>query len=204
MADWRIEGQYMETCNCSYLCPCIPSHLTAKPTEGDCQAAIAMRVDKGARDGVELDGVSFIVFLHSPGPMAEGNITVGLIIDDKASAQQVEQVTAIATGAAGGPMAALAPLVGKVAGVERAPVHFESDGLKRSVTAGKLVDQACEGIAGAVRTSEPMFVENTGHPVNEKLALAKATRSRFDVFGAKWNDSSGTRNGHYAPFAWSG
>ena len=204
MAGWRIEGQYMETCNCTYLCPCITTHLTAPPTEGDCKAAIAMRIDKGARDGVTLDGVAFVAFLHSPGPMAEGNITVGLIIDDKASEQQVEQITAIATGAAGGPMAALAPLVGKFAGVERAPVRFEADGMKRSLSAGKLVDQAIEGVGGAARGSEPMFIENTGHPVNDRLALAKATRSRFDVFGAKWNDSSGTRNGHYAPFAWSG
>jgi len=204
MAGWRIEGQYMETCNCSYLCPCIPSHLTANPTEGDCKAAIAMRIDKGARDGVKLDGTTFVVVLLSPGAMAEGNITVGLIIDDKASAQQVEQITEIATGAAGGPMAALAPLVGKIAGVVREPVRFEIDGLKRSVSAGKLVDQACEGVAGAVRPNEPLFIENTGHPVNERLALAKATRSRFNVFGANWDDSSGTRNGHFAPFAWSG
>ena len=204
MAGWRIEGQYMETCNCSYICPCITSHLTDRPTEGDCQAAITMRIDKGARDGVKLDGVAFIAFLHSPGPMAEGNITVGLIIDDKASEKQVEQVTAIATGAAGGPMSALAPLVGKFAGVERAPVRFEVDGMKHIVTAGKFVDQVCEGVAGAARPNAPMFIENTGHPVNEKLALAKATRSRFDVFGAKWNDTSGTRNGHFAPFAWSG
>jgi hypothetical protein len=204
MANWRIEGQYMETCNCSYLCPCIPSHLTAKPTQGDCKAAIGMRIDKGAKDGVKLDGVGFVVWLHSPGPMAEGNITIGLIIDDKASEQQVEQVTAIATGAAGGPMAALAPLVGKVAGILREPVRFASDGMKRSLTAGKLVDQACEGVAGAARAHEPMFVENTGHPVNDRLALAKATRSRFHLFGVDWDDSSGTRNGHFAPFAWSG
>jgi len=204
MANWRIDGQYMETCNCSYLCPCIPSHMTAKPTEADCKAAIAMRIDKGARDGVKLDGVAFVVVLLSPGVMAQGNITVGLIIDDKASAQQVEQITAIATGAAGGPMAALAPLVGKVAGIERQPVRFEIDGLKRSVTAGKLIDQACEGVAGAVRANEPLFIENTGHPVNDRLALAKATRSRYNVFGAKWDDSSGTRNGHFASFSWSG
>ena len=204
MPSWRIEGQYMETCNCNYICPCITSHLADRPTEGDCQAAIAMRIDKGTKDGVKLDGVVFVVFLHSPGPMGEGNITVGLVIDDKASAQQVEQITAIATGAAGGPMAALAPLVGKLAGVERQPVRFQTDGMKHSVSAGKLVDQVCEGVAGAARANEPMFIENTGHPVNDKLALAKATRSRFDLFGAKWNDTSGTRNGHFAPFAWSG
>lgn len=204
MANWHIEGQYMETCNCNYLCPCITTHLTARPTEGDCKAAIAMRIDKGAKDGVQLDGVAFVVLLHSPGVMADGNMTVGLVVDDKASDQQVEQIAAIATGAAGGPMAALAPLVAKVAGIEKRPIRFEIDGMKRTVTAGDLIDQVCEGVAGAVRGSEPLFIENTGHPANDRLALAKATRSRFHAFGVDWDDSSGTRNGHFAPFAWAG
>jgi hypothetical protein len=39
--------------------------------------------------------------------------------------------------------------------------------------------------------------------VNSRLSLAKATRSRFNVFGIRWDDSTGTRNGHFAPFAWS-
>jgi len=85
MAGWRIEGQYMETCNCTYLCPCPSSNLTARPTEGDCKAALAMRIDRGEKDGVELDGLSFIVVMHSPGAMAEGNITVGLIVDERAT-----------------------------------------------------------------------------------------------------------------------
>jgi hypothetical protein len=35
MSTWRLEGQYFEICNCEYLCPCISSNLTARPTEGD-------------------------------------------------------------------------------------------------------------------------------------------------------------------------
>ena len=70
MAGWLIEGHYMETCNCTYLCRCPSSNLAARPTEGDCKAAIAMRIDKGQKDGVKLDGISFIVVLRSPGPMA--------------------------------------------------------------------------------------------------------------------------------------
>lgn len=203
MAGWRIEGQYMETCNCTYLCPCITTHLTAPPTEGDCKAAIAMRIDKGARDGVTLDGVAFVAFLHSPGPMAEGNITVGLIIDDKASEQQVEQITAIATGAAGGPMAALAPLVGEMAGVEKRPISFESDGMSYHVKAGDMVDQALAGIPSMTSEGEPIYLDNVAHPVSTKLALAKASHSRFHAFGIDWDDASGTRNGHFAPFSWS-
>ena len=203
MAGWRIEGQYMETCNCTYVCPCPSSNLTARPTEGDCKAAIAMRIDKGQKDGVNLDGVSFIVVLRSPGPMAEGNMTVGLVVDQRASEEQVQAIAAIATGAAGGPMAALAPLVGKVAGVEKRPIRFAVDGMQYFVTAGELVDQACEGVPGAA-ADQPIFLDNVAHPVAQRIALAKARKSRIHAFGIDWDDSSGTRNGHFAPFAWSG
>ncbi len=204
MAAWRIEGQYMETCNCVYLCPCAPSNLTAQPSEGDCKAAVALRIDKGEKDGVKLDGLSFIVVMHSPKAMAEGNMTVGLIIDERANDQQVEAISAIATGAAGGPMAALAPLVGRIAGVEKCAISFESEGMHFAVKAGELIDQVCDGVAGAARPGEPLYLDNTAHPVNARLALAKATRSVFNAFGIKWKDTSGTRNGHFAPFAWTG
>ncbi|HEX6321795.1 MAG TPA: DUF1326 domain-containing protein [Burkholderiales bacterium] len=203
MAQWRIEGQYMETCNCTFICPCIGSNLTARPSEGDCKAAIAMRIDKGEKGGVRLDGLAFIVVLHSPGPMAEGNITVGLIVDERASDAQAKAIADIATGAAGGPMAALGPLVGSVAGVEKRPVRFEQDGMKYRVSAGELIEQSLEGVGGPARPGEPIILDNTCHPVSSRLALAKATRSRFNAFGIRWDDASGTRNGHFAPFAWS-
>jgi hypothetical protein len=204
MASWQISGEYMETCNCTMLCPCITSNLAAVPTEGDCKAAVALRIDKGAKDGVALDGLAFIVMMHAPGPMAAGNMTVGLIIDERATEAQVEAITGIATGAAGGPMAALAPLVGRIAGVERRPIRFEIEGMKRVVIAGDLVDQACEGVPSVVMPGQALAIEHTAHPVNSRLSIAKALRSIFNVFGIGWNDSSGTRNGHFAPFAWSG
>lgn len=204
MANWSIGGEYMETCNCEFLCPCITSNLAAKPTEGDCKAAMAMRITKGEKDGVVLDGLSFIVVLHSPGVMIDGNITVGLIVDERASDKQVDAITAIATGSAGGPMAALGPLVGRMAGVERRSICFDSNGLNRSVTAGDLIDQACEGIPSAGDPAQAICLDNTAHPVNTRLSLARATRSLMKAFGVNWQDSSGTRNAHFAPFAWSG
>jgi hypothetical protein len=204
MAGWHVEGEYMETCNCTLLCPCITSNLAGRPTEGDCKAAVAMRIDKGEKDGVQLDGISFIVMLHAPGAMGAGNMTVGLIVDERASDAQVEAIGAIATGAAGGPMAALAPLVGRVAGIEKRPIEFTVDGLSRSVRAGDMVDQACEGLPSATAPGQAIGIDNTAHPVNSRLSLARATRSVMHAFGIDWNDSSGSRNGHFAPFAWSG
>jgi len=204
MAGWKIEGHYMETCNCTFICPCIGSNLTALPTEGDCKAAVAMRIDRGLKDGVSLDGLSFIVLMHAPRAMGEGDMRVGLIIDEAASDEQASAIAEIASGAAGGPMAALGPLVAEMAGIERRPIRFERDGLKYTVIAGELVNQVCEGVESAVAPGEPIYLENTAHPVNAKLALATAARTSMHAFGIDWDDSSGTRNGHFAPFSWAG
>ena len=160
MSEWKIEGQYMETCNCAFICPCIGSNLAAQPTEGDCKAAIAMRIDRGNKDSVKLDGLTFIVLLHSPSAMGEGNIKVGLIVDDKADEEQTDAIAAIATGAEGGPMAALGPLVGEVAGIEKRSIVFENDGMKYAVKAEELVEQSLEGVPSASAEGEPIFLEN--------------------------------------------
>lgn len=204
MAGWNIQGEYMETCNCSYLCPCISTNLAGMPTEGDCKAAVAMKIDKGEKGGVRLDGLSFIILMFAPGAMGDGNIKVGLIVDENADDAQIEAIGAIATGADGGPMAALAPLVGEVAGIEKRPITFERTGMNYEVRAGELIDQGLEGMPSMSKEGEPIYLENTGHPVNPKLALAKATHSAFHAFGIDWDDASGTRNGHFAPFSWNG
>jgi hypothetical protein len=136
--------------------------------------------------------------------MADGNLKVGLLVDETADEAQTGAIQEIASGAAGGPMAALAPLVGEFAGVEKRPIRFEIDGMTRSVSAGDLVDQTVEGVPSVSREGEPIYLENTAHPVSPRLALAKATRSRMHAFGIDWDDASGTRNGHFTRFAWSG
>jgi hypothetical protein len=194
----------METCNCTFLCPCLSSNLTARPTEGDCKVAIAMQIETGDKDGTKLDGLAFIVLIHAPKAMAEGNMTVGLVVEERASEDQTQAIGAIASGAAGGPMAALAPLVARIAGIEKRPIVFQRSGMKVSVKAGELIDQACEGVPGPTRPGEPIYLDNTCHPVNPRVALAKAEHSSFHAFGIDWQDASGTRNGHFAPFAWAG
>jgi len=203
MSDWRIEGEYMETCNCAFLCPCITSNMTEAPTEGECKVAIAMRIDKGHKGAVKLDGLSFIVMIHSPGPMAEGNLKVGLIVDERANEAQTAAIADIVTGADGGPMAALGPLVGEIAGIEKRPIHYESDGTRFAVTAGDLVDQEIVASISALEGGGPMILSNVAHPISSSLALARAVKSKFNAFGMDWDNESGTKNGHFASFSWA-
>ena len=199
---WRVSGDYFETCSCDFICPCISANMAARPTKGECFFAFAFRVDQGRFGAVALDGLAFAVVGVAPGVMGEGNWKVGLIVDDRASAEQQQAITAIASGQAGGPMAALGPLIATFLGVESKPIRFEKSGLKRSLSIPGLLEQAVEGVASAANPSETLVIDNTLHPANPRLALAHAVQSRLRAFGLAWEDTSGRNNGHFAPFAW--
>lgn len=173
--SWQISGSYFEACSCDYLCPCVPTSLTARPTKGSCD--------------------------HTPGVMADGNWTVGIITDDRATPDQREALVKIAGGQAGGPLAQLIPLIGTFAGVEVHPIRFEQSGMRRSVSVPGGLEMAIEGVPGADQ-SQPMSLDNVGHPAATRLALAKGSGARLHAFGIDWEDAGGKNNGHYAPFSW--
>ena len=200
---WSINGQYVETCSCDFVCPCILGQMAVRPSKGSCTFAMAMQVERGSFGDVPLNGLAFIVLAMTPEEMGKGNWSVGLVIDERATAAQRDAITAIASGAAGGPMAPLSGLIGKFLGAEQAPIRIERDGKKFTVTAGKLVDMAGEGAMGIdPNATEPMYLENTGHPASSRLALAHASKSHVHALGLTWDDASGKNNAHYAPFNW--
>ncbi len=203
MPSWKLNGQYYETCSCDFVCPCIPGQLAVEPSKGSCTFAMAFQIDRGSYGSVSLDGLSFIVLGLTPEAMGKGNWSVGLIVDDRANAEQREAVTAIASGAAGGPMSALSGLIGKFLGVESAPIHFDHRGAKWSVKASNLVDMAAEAAMGInPNASEPLRLENTGHPAADNINLAHAAKSHVHSLGLAWDDVTGKNNGQYAPFSW--
>jgi hypothetical protein len=177
--------------------------MAARPSKGSCTFAMAMQIERGSYGNVPLDGVPFVVLAYTPEEMAKGNWSVGLVIDERATAEQRDAITAIASGAAGGPMAPLAGLIGKFLGAEQAPIRIDRSGLKFAVQAGNLVDMAGEGQMGIdPGATEPMYLENSGHPVSNRLALAHALKSHVHALGLAWDDTSGRNNAHFAPFSW--
>ena len=199
---WNIAGQYFETCSCEFICPCITGQMAVRPSNGSCTFAMTMQIERGSFGDVALDGLCFIVVGYAPAEMGKGNWSVGLVIDERATAEQREAITAIASGTAGGPMAPVSGLIGKFLGVESAAIHFDRSGLKFTVKAGNLVEMGAEGQQGLDSNSPGMFRDNTGRPVSTRLALAHATKSHVHALGLNWDDESGKNNGHFAPFNW--
>lgn len=202
--EWELSGEYFETCNCDYVCPCITSNLTAPATKESCVFAMVFQIQRGHFGSEALDGLSFAVVGRTPRVMVEGGWEVGLITDQRAKPAQQQALTAIVGGQAGGPMANLAPLLGKFLGVESKPIQFQSDGMKRSVSIPGALEQGLHGVGPTEDAQEPMHIDNTLHPANSRIALAKATRSHLHAFGIDWDDDGGKNNGHFAPFAWKG
>jgi hypothetical protein len=164
---------------------------------------MGFQIERGSYGTVSLDGLGFVVLGWTPEAMGKGNWSVGLVIDDRAKPEQREAITAIASGAAGGPMAALSGLIGKFLGVEAAPIRFERAGTSWSVTAANLVAMSASPAMGInPEATEPLHLDNTGHPAANRFALARATSSHVQALGLSWDDVTGTNNGQYAPFSW--
>jgi hypothetical protein len=201
--SWQISGQYYETCSCDFVCPCVPGQMAVRPTKGSCTFAMAFHIERGKFGPLSLDGLGFIVLGFTPEAMGKGNWSVGVIVDERAGKEQQEAITGIASGAAGGPMSALSGLVGKFLGVEPSPIKFDRSGAQWAIKAGGLVDMAATAAMGInPNATEPLHLDNTGHPAADRFALAHATKSRVRALGLAWEDLSGKNNGQFAPFAW--
>ncbi len=66
MADWRILGTYLETCNCDPGCGCNFRGFPSSP-EGNCEAFVAHAVEQGEFDGSDLAGAKVAWALWWPG-----------------------------------------------------------------------------------------------------------------------------------------
>jgi hypothetical protein len=203
-AQWQFSGDYFENCNCSVVCPCLVSRaapLTSRPTEGVCDVALIFHIESGRYDDTVLDGLNVALAVHTPGPMAEGNWLVAAYIDQNANDKQTEALGAIFTGAAGGPMAQLAPLIGENLGAKKVPITYRVEGKKRSAEIPNILHMAVDPLPTAHPSGE--MWANIGHPVSpDKLALAVgASGSVFTDHGMRWDNSG--KNGHYAPIRWS-
>jgi hypothetical protein len=198
--SWKIEGDYLENCNCEVLCPCI----TSPDNHGEyerCQVPLVCKIATGHYDDVKLDGLHFATVSDTPGVMSLGNWNVAYYIDERADEQQRAALETILTGKAGGVPEAFAGLVGKTLGIRYVPFTFTGDGTRWSASIPGILDLEIEGIVipGNDRVLE---IDHVSHPMGTRLPIAKAIKGIFKDFGFSWNNAG--KNGHYARFVWEG
>lgn len=200
---WTMRGEYMESCNCDFLCPCIYTNPQGEATNDHCYALMAFRIDEGSCGDVRLDGLKFALLIRSSKVMADGGWTFAGIVDAAGDEAQRQALTAIVGGEADGPPGRIREhLVSDFRGVDYKPIEFTMDGLKRSVLIPGVLNFAIEGVVSRNRSGEPFYIDNTAHPANSRLALARSQEMHIEGFDLDLHMSGQGNNGHFAPFHW--
>jgi hypothetical protein len=175
--------------------------MTSRPTQGVCDVAFGFHIDRGQYGDVTLDGLNVAMIAHTPGAMAEGNWSVALYVDERGDEAQRAALQAIFSGAAGGIMGVLAPLVGTVLGVKVIPITWTREGTRRAIEIPGLMHLGVHAVPAGAPDAE-IWATNA-HPFNPQgVAMAVGGEgSTWADYGLKWDNSG--KNGHYAPITWS-
>jgi hypothetical protein len=199
MPTWSVKGAYVEACNCEAVCPCI---VFSPPTDGECTAILGWHVETGDHDGTRLDGLNVAMLAHADGNMKDGNWKVALYVDERADDKQQEALQGIFSGAAGGHLANLGPLIGEVLGVRPARIGFERDGSGKrfKLTVDGVGSTEIEAIAG--QGNGP--VQISGQPLapvpGVAFTVARSQHLQLSDHGLRCEVSN--KNGFYTTFAY--
>jgi hypothetical protein len=198
--SWNLKGSYVETCSCELMCPCNMS-FDHGATYDFCRVVLVFNIREGSVEGTDIAGCKTALIADTPKVMTDGNWRVGVFVDDGASEAQAEKLVQVFSGQLGGPMAALAPLIGEMLGVERAAIEIDDDGLRHSVRVGDVIDfQVQDIVPFGVETGEPVRFNGMFHPVGSDLTMAEATRSRINAFGIEYEGKTGLSK---SDFSWA-
>ena len=198
--SWSMTGEYVETCSCELMCPCNLS-LDHGATYDFCRVTLVFDIREGEIEGTDVAGLKVAAIADTPKVMTEGNWKLGVFVDDQASDEQADKLVQVFGGQLGGPMAALAPLIGEMLGVERAPIEVRHDGLSHTVRVGNAIDFEIEDIVPfGVQDGTPVRFDGMFHPVGSDLTMAEAKRTQINAFGIEYEGKTGLSK---SGFAWA-
>lgn len=177
MIDWKIRGPELVICNCNWGCPC---QFNSLPSEGDCRAAIAMRIDEGHFGSTRLDGLSAVVLVAWPGAIHEGRGECLPVVDERASPEQRQALLTILSGQETEPgataFAVFASTFEKVHEPLFKPIDIEVD------LEGRVGRVEIPGLLEA--SAEPIRNPITGAPHRARLTLPQGFEYRTAEFAS--------------------
>jgi hypothetical protein len=94
-SDWEIRGPSVNLCNCAWGCPC---QFNSLPTQGDCRAVMAMKIEYGRFGDLSLDDTSWAMLFAWPGAVHQGDGEMQIVHDRDSSAEQRVALGAILNG----------------------------------------------------------------------------------------------------------
>ncbi len=188
---WSLDADFLQACNCDYGCPC---EFSAPPTRGFCEGTGVWKITKGQFGDLALDGLGVGFAAHWPKAIHEGNGTLALFVDEKASDAQRQALLTICSGQAGGlPFEILAQTFSTVLDPIYTSIDVKLDGRNSTARVGSQMDVELEPIKNPV-TGEPEDVRiehGTGFIFKSADAVSgKACRVDVPGLAFSWPDKA--------------
>ena len=197
---WNLKGSYVETCSCDLICPCNAS-FDHGATYDYCRVTLVFNIREGEVEGTNVSDLKLAVIADTPKVMTEGNWRLGVFVDENATDEQADKLVQVFGGQLGGPMGALAPLVGEMLGVERAAFEVRDEGTRHTVRIGDAIEFEVEDMVPfGIETGEPIRFQGMFHPVGSDLTIGEAKSSRINAFGIEYEGKSGLST---SEFSWA-
>lgn len=202
---WQLSGQLIENCSCNMFCPCwFGVQELMIMDQGWCAGAVALQIEEGSSDGIDLAGRTLAMAIHFPGPtLFDGNATARLHVDDGAGQEQSAELEAIAQGRKGGPMEVIAGLVSTWLPTASASFDISENGDTISIGVGD---------AGRVRSELLRDPDGNGFTLQGGGFVAGFGLEQAELAppaGGRWSDdqmpgSVEMKSGARGAFVWTG
>jgi len=104
LQTWTLSGSYLEACNCEVICPCrrIGGRAGGRSTYGTCLGALSWAIEQGHAGEVDLVGQRVVLVSRYDDDEAGSPWDFFLYLDESADGDQLEALTSIFLGRAGG------------------------------------------------------------------------------------------------------
>lgn len=171
---WSLKGEMGGVCNCNSPCPCI---FAQDPTHGYCGVLQCHSFTEGRFGKLDLSGRKVAIALAWTGNVFSGGVTLGIYVDDGATAEQVSAFEQIYTGKAGGVFAQLAGLFETIKGIKQVPIEFRNGG-GATFQIGPLGSAEVQLFTGADQKN-PFVVMNSPFDFGGKGLTVGRSKGRF-------------------------
>jgi hypothetical protein len=137
MKNYVVEGSLLEACSCRTLCRC---WIGEDPDGGSCDSFNAYHIDKGAINGVDVSGLTYVQVVKIPGnvlvPKSWKRVSY---VDANATEQQRDAILDAWHGRLGGPLADLHNLIGEDIAIHSSPIVYDLKGGEGTIAVGDKV-----------------------------------------------------------------
>ena len=183
---YDLKGTLLGVCSCEVLCPC---WIGEDPDGGTCDAIVEWHFDEGTIRGVDVSGRTLAGIGHIPGNILAGNWKMAFFVDEGATDEQMQAILDAYTGKLGRPLADLAPLIGEVLTVEKAPIRHDLEEGTGTLKIGDVAEarmtpyKSAQGEITTLRDS--IFSTVPGSPAY--VSKAEYNRVRLPQFNMEWS-----------------